>query len=150
MVLDTEQIKEYLPHRYPFLFLDRIEHFKAGESLIALKNVSIAEPVFQGHFPGKAVLPGVIIVEALAQAAGVMTYLTLNTKPDSIEDLYYFAGIEKARFKKPVVPGDQLVLEVTILQERKNYSIVRCSGIARVKDEIVCTGEILIAKKSKG
>lgn len=148
MSMDIEQIKEYLPHRYPFLFVDRVESYEAGKSIIALKNITMGELVFQGHFPDKAVFPGVLIVEAMAQAAGILTYLTIRAKPKTTEDLYYFAGIDKARFKKPVVPGDQLIIEIEIIQERKNYSVVRCKGTARVADAIVCTGELLIAKKS--
>ena len=148
MLMDIEEIKEYLPHRYPFLLIDRVESYVSGKSIVALKNISMGEFAFQGHFPGKAVFPGVLIVEAMAQAAGILTYVTIKSKPRSIDDLYYFAGIDKARFKKPVVPGDQLVLKIEILQERKNYSVVRCMGTAMVGDDVVCTGELLIAKKS--
>lgn len=150
MSMDIEQIKEYLPHRYPFLFIDRVESYESGKTILALKNISMGESVFQGHFPDKAIFPGVLIIEAMAQAAGILTYLTIRTKPETVDDLYYFAGIDKVRFKKPVVPGDQLMIEIEIIQERKNYSVVKCNGTARVGDDIVCTGELLIAKKAKG
>lgn len=148
MLLDTEQIKEYLPHRYPFLFIDRVISCEPGKNLVAIKNVSIAEPVFQGHFPIKAVLPGVILVEAIAQASGIMNYISIGSKPKELGDLYYFAGIDKVRFKRPVVPGDQVTFEIEFIQQKNNYSIVKTKGVAKVDGELACTAEILIAKKA--
>src|SRR5712691_8218955 len=111
--MDIREILEYLPHRYPMLLVDRVLECEPGKRLLALKNVTINEPFFTGHFPHYPVMPGVMIIEALAQAAAVLSFRTMNTKPDD-KSVYYFAGIDEARFKRPVVPGDQLLLEVTV------------------------------------
>ena len=111
--LDIHGIMEFLPHRYPFLLIDRVTACEPGKSITALKNVTMNEPYFVGHFPQRPVMPGVIIIEAMAQATGVLAFLTVGTKPDN-DTLYVFAGIDKARFKRPVEPGDQIIIEATL------------------------------------
>lgn len=148
-MMDIELIKKYVPHRYPFLLVDRILDEKPGVSLIAIKNVSFNEPIFQGHFPDISIFPGVFILEAMAQASGILATLTtgrLSTTPD---ELYYFAGLDKVKFKKPVVPGDQLHMLIEFVQEKQNYMIFKTKGTATVNGEVVCMGEFLCAKKSK-
>jgi len=147
--LDVEQIKKYIPHRYPFLMLDKIIDVQPGKSLTAIKNVSISEPVFQGHFPQMAVFPGVLIVEAMAQASGMLAYLTAENPETAAEELYFFAGIDKTRFKKMVVPGDQLQLQIEFLQEKNHFSIFKTKGTATVDGVVACTAELMLAKKSK-
>ncbi|MFN0163039.1 MAG: 3-hydroxyacyl-ACP dehydratase FabZ [Burkholderiales bacterium] len=110
--MDIRAILEHLPHRYPMLLVDRVLEVKAGESIHALKNVSVNEPFFTGHFPNLPVMPGVLMLEALAQAAAILSFVTLGTRPDD-KSIYYFVGIDGARFKRPVAPGDQLHLHVT-------------------------------------
>src|SRR5262249_5386754 len=107
--LDINAILRHLPHRYPFLLVDRVLEFRPGESIRALKNVTYNEPFFEGHFPGRPVMPGVMIIEALAQSAGILCFLTAGVVPTE-STRFYFVGIDKARFRKPVVPGDQLIL----------------------------------------
>ena len=144
--LDIQQILELLPHRYPFLLVDRVLHYDiTGEHKIlkAVKNVSFNEPFFQGHFPGKPLLPGVLILEAMAQATGVLAF-TMVGKPQA-DELYYFASIDNARFKRPVVPGDQLILEVEYLKERRG--IAKFTGVASVDGEVVCSAELMCAKR---
>src|SRR5881396_3265912 len=119
--MDIREILEYLPHRYPMLLLDRVLECEPGKRILALKNVSMNEPFFTGHFPHYPVMPGVMIIEALAQAAAVLSFRTMNTKADD-KSVYYFAGIDDARFKRPVEPGDQLVLDVTIERVRAGVS----------------------------
>jgi 3-hydroxyacyl-[acyl-carrier-protein] dehydratase len=148
-MMDIEEIKELMPHRYPFLLVDRVINLEKGKSITVLKNVTINEPTFQGHFPGKAVLPGVIIIEAMAQASGLLARVTIGDKSTGLADLYYFAGIDNAKFKRVVVPGDQLEIYVEIIKEKRNYAVVKTRGTARVNGEIVCTADILCAKKSK-
>jgi 3-hydroxyacyl-[acyl-carrier-protein] dehydratase len=151
MMMDIEKIKQYMPHRYPFIMLDRVLDAEPGKSIVGIKNISINEPIFQGHFPNKAIFPGVLIVEAMAQLSGVLAYLTAGVEPDAAtQELYFFAGIDKVRFKKMVVPGDQLKLTIEFLQEKGNYSVIKTKGIATVDDELVCTAELLIAKKREG
>src|SRR5438094_7127858 len=111
--MDIREILEYLPHRYPMLLVDRVLEYEPGKRLLALKNVSMNEPFFTGHFPHHPVMPGVLIIEALAQAAAILSFKTLGTKPDD-KSVYYFVGIDDARFKRPVSPGDQLVLDVSL------------------------------------
>ena len=113
--MNTEQIKEYLPHRYPFLLLDRIVEWEKDKRLVALKNVTSNEPFFEGHFPHYAVMPGVLVVEAMAQACAMLGLLSLGQKDDG-KHVYYFAGIDGARFKRPVRPGDQLLFEIEQLR----------------------------------
>ena len=150
MQLDIEQIKKYLPHRYPFLLLDRVLEAQPGKSLTAIKNVSIAHPVFQGHFPQLAIFPGVLMVEAMAQASGILADLTAPA-PDTektIKDLYFLAGINETRFKRTVVPGDQLQLQIEFLQQRQNFTIFKTKGTATVDGHIACITELMLAKKS--
>ena len=148
MQLDIEQIKQYLPHRYPFLMLDRVIDVKPGESLTAIKNISINEPIFQGHFPQVAVFPGVMMVEAMAQASGILAYMTAEKPEEGSKDLYFFAGIDKTRFKKMVVPGDQLQLKIEFLQERHNFTVFKTKGTATVDGVVACTAELMLAKKN--
>lgn len=116
--MDINEILKLLPHRYPFLLVDRVTEFKPGESLKAIKNVSMNEPYFQGHFPQRPVMPGVLILEALAQATGLLAFRTRQQQAER-DSLYYFVGIDKARFKKPVEPGDQLQLAVDLIRTKR-------------------------------
>jgi len=138
--LNIHEILEYLPHRYPFLLIDRVIECELGKRIRALKNVSVNEPYFNGHFPYYKVMPGVLIVEAMAQAAAILSFRTMGIKPDD-KSVYYFAGIDKVRFKKPVMPGDQLVLEVSI--ERNVRSVVKYAGKAYVGEALVAEAELL-------
>ena len=115
--MDITEIREYLPHRYPFLLVDRVIDLELGETITAIKNVTINEPFFDGHFPGLPIMPGVLIIEAMAQAAGILGFKTLDKKP-SDGSIYMFVGADKMRFKKPVVPGDQLTLKAAIVSSR--------------------------------
>ena len=138
--LDINQILRFLPHRYPFLLIDRVVDFVPNESLTALKNVTYNEPFFNGHFPKRPVMPGVLIIEAMAQATGL---LAKESRPDEIAEgsLYYFVGIDKARFKRPVEPGDQLFLDVRLKTVRRG--IWMFSGTARVDGSVAATAEIM-------
>jgi 3-hydroxyacyl-[acyl-carrier-protein] dehydratase len=138
--LNIQEILEYLPHRYPFLLIDRVIECELGKRILALKNVSVNEPYFNGHFPYYKVMPGVLVVEAMAQAAAILSFRTMGIKPDD-KSVYYFAGIDRARFKKPVMPGDQLVLEVKI--ERTVRSVVKYAGKAYVGEALVAEAELL-------
>lgn len=138
--MDIAQVLAHLPHRYPFLLVDRILSVEPGKRIVALKNVTINEPFFQGHFPGRPIMPGVLILEAMAQAAGILVFRTEGTKPEA-DSVYYLAGIDKARFKQPVVPGDQLELEVTIERGLRGVWKFACS--ARVAGKVVCEAEML-------
>ena len=140
--MTIEEIKEYLPHRYPFLLIDRVVAYEKDARLVAIKNVTANEPFFQGHFPHYAVMPGVLIVEAMAQAAAVLSLRSLGHKNDG-KWVYYFVGIDGARFKKPVVPGDTLTLEVT--QGRQGRGIGKFVTQAKVGDTVVCEAELLCA-----
>ena len=140
--MTIEEIKEYLPHRYPFLLIDRVVAFEKDVRLTAIKNVTVNEPFFQGHFPHYAVMPGVLIVEAMAQAAAVLSLRSLGHKNDG-KWVYYFVGIDGARFKKPVVPGDQLVLEVE--QGRVGRGMAKFKAVARVGDVVAAEAELLCA-----
>ncbi|TAK65742.1 MAG: 3-hydroxyacyl-ACP dehydratase FabZ [Betaproteobacteria bacterium] len=138
--MNIQEILEYLPHRYPFLLIDRVIECELGKRIRALKNVSVNEPYFNGHFPYYKVMPGVLVVEAMAQAAAILSFRTMGIKPDD-KSVYYFAGIDRARFKKPVTPGDQLVLEVSI--ERSVRSVVKYAGKAYVGKALVAEAELL-------
>jgi len=137
-----EEIKEYLPHRYPFVLLDRIVEWEANKHLVALKNVTANEPFFQGHFPHYAVMPGVLIIEAMAQAAAMLGLLSLGHKDDG-KSVYYFVGIDGARFKRPVRPGDQLVIAVE--QLRLSRGIGKFKAVARVDGAVATEAELLCA-----
>jgi len=143
--LDINAILRQLPHRYPFLLVDRVLECRAGESIRALKNVTYNEPFFPGHFPGRPVMPGVMIIEALAQAAGILAFVTAKVVPDD-QTRFYFVGIDKARFRKPVEPGDQLVL--TAQMERALKGIWRFSTIALVGDSEVAHADMMVAPEA--
>jgi beta-hydroxyacyl-ACP dehydratase FabZ len=140
-VLDIRKIMESLPHRYPFLLLDRIVELVPRERIVALKNVTINEPFFVGHFPGKPIMPGVLIIEAMAQAGGVLVYQ--STGPDSFKEGVYFLGMDQVRFRKPVVPGDQIIIRVQITHIRKNAAKVY--GTAQVDDALVAEAVMMAA-----
>ena len=142
--MDINEVLKYLPHRYPFLLIDRVLEYKEGETLTAVKNVSYNENYFTGHFPQRPVMPGVLILEALAQATGILSFKTNGTKP-SDKSLYYFVGIDKARFKKPVEPGDQLILEVKIL--KKKGAMWKFEAKASVDGAVVATAQLMCAEK---
>lgn len=138
--MDIHEILAHLPHRYPMLLVDRVLECEPGKRILAIKNVTINEPFFCGHFPHHPVMPGVLVVEALAQAAAILSFRTLGTKPDD-NSVYYFVGIDEARFKRPVTPGDQLVLEV--LLERKVRGIWKFDAKARVGEALVAEAKIM-------
>jgi 3-hydroxyacyl-[acyl-carrier-protein] dehydratase len=142
--MNIHEILEHLPHRYPMLLVDRVLELEPGKRILALKNVSINEPFFPGHFPYHPVMPGVLVIEALAQAAAILTFKTRGVKPDE-NSVYYFVGIDEARFKRPVVPGDQLLLEVTI--ERHVRGIWKYIGQARVGDQLVAEGKLMCTNR---
>ena len=142
--MDIQQVLEHLPHRYPFLLIDRVLDYTRDESLVALKNVSINEPFFQGHFPHYPVMPGVLVVEAMAQAAGILSFKSLNQVPGD-SGVYLFVGIDKARFKHPVVPGDQLRLEVKLT--RKMQGIWKFDASAHVGETLCSTAELMCTYK---
>jgi 3-hydroxyacyl-[acyl-carrier-protein] dehydratase len=144
--VDIHEILKYLPHRYPFLLVDRILACEPGKDIAALKNVTINEPFFGGHFPHYPVMPGVLIIEALAQAAAILTLKTVNRQADE-DSLYYFVGIDGARFKKPVQPGDQLILKATILRER--IGIWKYSARAEVDGRVAAEAELMCTMRSK-
>lgn len=142
--LDIYEILKYLPHRYPFLLIDRVLECSPGDSLIGIKNVSHNEPYFSGHFPRRPVMPGVLILEALAQATGILAFRTTGKISDE-NSLYYFVGVDKARFKQPVVPGDQLKLEVKYIKQKRG--IWKFTGKASVDGNIVCSAELMCAER---
>lgn len=141
--LDIAEILKLLPHRYPFLLVDRVLDYKENKTLRAVKNVTFNEPFFQGHFPEKPVFPGVLILEAMAQATGILAFKSRGKLEDG--QLYYFAAIDKARFKRPVFPGDQLIFDVEYLKERRGVALFR--GIATVDGELVCEAEMMCARR---
>ena len=140
--MTIDEIKQYLPHRYPFLLIDRVVSLEKDKRIVAIKNVSSNEPFFQGHFPHYAVMPGVLIVEAMAQAAAVLSLKSLGMKNDG-KSVYYFVGIDGARFKRPVLPGDTLTLEIEQLVARRG--IAKFKAIAKVGDVLVSEAELLCA-----
>jgi 3-hydroxyacyl-[acyl-carrier-protein] dehydratase len=140
--LDILKILDLLPHRYPFLLVDRVLECRSGESIRALKNVTYNEPFFPGHFPVRPVMPGVMIIEALAQTAGILAFVTSGIVPNA-ERRFYFVGIDKARFRKPVEPGDQLLLSAKL--ERSFKGIWRFSTVARVGDDEVAHADMMVA-----
>ena len=139
-MMDIHKILKQLPHRYPILLVDRVLELEKGVRIKALKNVSINEPHFQGHFPHRPVMPGVLMLEALAQAAALLAFDTLGETPDD-QTVYYFAGIDGARFKRPVEPGDQLILEVEL--DRMKAGILKFKARAKVGDEIATEAELM-------
>ncbi len=140
MEISNEEVQQILPHRYPFLLLDRILDFTVNEKVIGLKNVTVNEPFFQGHFPGKPIMPGVLIVEAMAQAGGILAY---KSTPHLMGKLIYFLAMDKVKFRKPVVPGDQLILELTAL--RRGQRVWRMQGKAFVRENLVAEAELTAA-----
>lgn len=143
-VMDIHEILKFLPHRYPFLLIDRVIEMDMGKSLVAIKNVTINEAYFNGHFPARPVMPGVLILEAMAQAGGVLAYKSTNTSPED-GTLYYFAGVDNARFRRVVEPGDQLRLQVKVLKSRRNIWVLE--GKAYVGEELACSAELMSASK---
>jgi 3-hydroxyacyl-[acyl-carrier-protein] dehydratase len=136
---DIRKIMEIIPHRYPFILIDRILKLVPGESVKALKNVTMNEPFFQGHFPGVPIMPGVLIVEAMGQAGGVLAFASQPRK--EVKELVYFSGLDSVRFRKPVVPGDQLIFEIKVLKQRSK--VFKMSGIALVDNKKVAEAELM-------
>jgi 3-hydroxyacyl-[acyl-carrier-protein] dehydratase len=145
IMMDIHQILQKLPHRYPFLLVDRVLEIEKGKSIKALKNVTINEPFFVGHFPHRPVMPGVLMLEAMAQTAALLSFATLDITLDE-KTVYYFAGIDGARFKRPVGPGDQLVMDVTL--GRAKSGIFKFHGIARVGEELACEAELMCTMRT--
>ena len=145
--MDIHQVLEHLPQRFPFLMIDRVTECEPGKRIRALKNVSANEPYFSGHFPNRPVMPGVLILEAMAQAAGILVFRTLGTRPDE-NSVYYYAGIDNARFKRPVSPGDQLEIDVAILGSKRGVWKFGCT--ARVREAVVAQAEILCTVRPAG
>ena len=143
--MDIHEILDHLPHRYPFILIDRVISMELGNEIVALKNVTINEPFFPGHFPYHPVMPGVLIVEAMAQAAAILSFKTMGVKP-SDDSVYYFAGIDSARFKRPVSPGDQIVFNVKI--DRIIKGIWKYSGLASVDGQIVAEAQMMCILKA--
>jgi len=136
-----DEVMRRLPHRYPMLLVDRVVECVSGERILALKNVTMNEEFFSGHFPGRPVMPGVLILEAMAQAAGILTFVTAGVYPDD-SVVFYFAGIDKARFRRPVVPGDQVMLSATL--ERRIRTIWKYSTLATVDGQEVASAEMMV------
>ena len=145
--MNIQRVMRFLPHRYPFLLVDRVLELVAGESIRALKNVTVNEPFFPGHFPTRPVMPGVLIIEAMAQAAGILTFETAGIVPEP-DDRFYFVGIDKARFRKPVEPGDQLILNAVLVRSLKG--IWKFDATATVDGREVASAEIMLAPEAKG
>jgi 3-hydroxyacyl-[acyl-carrier-protein] dehydratase len=141
-ILDITQIKEYLPHRYPLLLVDRVVDYELGKTITAIKNVTVNEEFFNGHFPHKPVMPGVLMVEALAQTAAILSFMTMGVKPDE-NSVVYFVGIDGVRFKRPVEPGDQLKMDVEILRTSRGIwkykAVASVDGKVAVEAELMCT-----------
>ena len=144
-MIDVREIMEIIPHRYPFLLVDRIESLEEGEEIVGIKNVSINEPFFVGHFPGNPIMPGVLIVEAMAQVGGILAFH--SSPKEWAGSLVYFMGIDKVRFRKPVVPGDQLRLKLTTIRQKKR--IFKMRGEAYVGDTLVAEAELMAAIEKK-
>ena len=143
--MEIGEIKEYLPHRYPFLLVDRVLELEPDKRIVAIKNVTINEPFFQGHFPHYPVMPGVLIVEAMAQAAAILSFKSLGTKRDE-NTVVYLAGVDGARFKRPVVPGDTLILEAEKLLEKRG--LIKYAVRAKVGNQLACEAELLCTQRT--
>ena len=143
-VFDINQIQKLLPHRYPFLLVDRVVEFVKGERILAYKNVSFNEPYFTGHFPQKPIMPEVLILEALAQAAGILAFGTLDVQAED-DSVYYLVGVDGARFKRPVEPGDQLMLDVRLSRHMRN--IYKFQAVARVGEEMAAEAELMCTER---
>lgn len=139
MKMDIAKIMENLPHRYPFLLVDRILSMEPGKNITGLKNVTINEPFFQGHFPGAPIMPGVLVLEAMAQAGGVLAIASLPKSKKGA--LMYFMGLDQVKFRKPVVPGDQVILELNVIKQRAK--VMKFAGTAKVEDQIVAEAQLL-------
>jgi 3-hydroxyacyl-[acyl-carrier-protein] dehydratase len=144
-MMDIHEILKKLPHRYPILLVDRVLALEKGKSIKALKNVTINEPFFMGHFPHRPVMPGVLMLEAMAQAAALLAFDTLGVVPDD-KTVYYFAGIDAARFKRPVEPGDQIVIDVTL--DRMKAGIFKFKGVCRVDGNLACEAELMCTMRT--
>jgi len=144
-MMDIHQILKLLPHRYPILLVDRVLEIEPGIRIKALKNVTINEPFFMGHFPKHPVMPGVLMIEAMAQAAALLSFSTLGVTPDD-KTIYYFAGIDAARFKRPVGPGDQMIMDVSLT--RMKAGIFKYKGVTRVDDHIACEAELMCTMRT--
>ncbi len=144
--INIEEIQDYLPHRYPFLLVDRVVELELGRYIKAYKNVTTNEPFFMGHFPGKQVMPGVLILEAMAQASGILGFKTMNKKPEE-GSIYYFVGADSLRFKRPAVPGDKVVLESSVIADKKGIWKFKCQ--ATVEEDLVAEAIILCADRPK-
>jgi 3-hydroxyacyl-[acyl-carrier-protein] dehydratase len=144
-MMDIREILATLPHRFPIILVDRVLELEAGKRIVAIKNVSANEPVFTGHFPHYPVMPGVLIIESMAQAAAILSFVTAGHKAQS-DTLYYFAGIDKARFKRPVIPGDQMRLEITL--EREMRGIAKFTARALVDGQLACEADLMCAYRS--
>ena len=145
--MDIHAILKQLPHRYPFLLVDRVVELESNKRIRAIKNVTFTEPFFQGHFPGRPVMPGVLMLEALAQAAGLLAFDAMGQVPDE-NNIYYFVGIDSARFKRPVEPGDQLILDASI--DRVRGGIWKFKGVARVGEDVACEAELMCTMRYVG
>jgi len=141
VMIDVREIMKIMPHRYPFLLVDRIESLKEGEEIVGIKNVTINEPFFAGHFPGNPIMPGVLIIEAMAQVGGVLAFH--SSPKEWAGSLVYFMGIDKVRFRKPVVPGDQLRLKLTTIRQKQK--VFKMRGEAYVEDTLVAEAELMAA-----
>ncbi|WP_312568581.1 3-hydroxyacyl-ACP dehydratase FabZ [Comamonas sp.] len=146
-MMDIHAILKQLPHRYPFLLVDRVVELESNKRIRAIKNVTFNEPFFQGHFPGRPVMPGVLMLEALAQAAGLLAFDAMGQVPDE-NNIYYFVGIDSARFKRPVEPGDQLILDASI--DRVRGGIWKFKGVARVGEDVACEAELMCTMRYVG
>ncbi|TWO71798.1 3-hydroxyacyl-ACP dehydratase FabZ [Caenimonas sedimenti] len=143
--MDIHEILKQLPHRYPFLMVDRVISIETGKTIRAIKNVTINEPFFMGHFPHRPVMPGVLMLEAMAQTAALLSFATAGVMPNE-KSVYYFAGIDAARFKRPVEPGDQLVMDVSLL--RAKSGIYKFKGEARVGPDLACEAELMCTMRT--
>ncbi|MGA8862674.1 MAG: 3-hydroxyacyl-ACP dehydratase FabZ [Gallionella sp.] len=143
--MDIHEIIELLPHRYPFLLIDRVLSMEHGKSIVALKNVTINEPFFPGHYPHHPVMPGVLIIEAMAQAAGLLSFKSMGAGA-SEKSVYYFAGIDGARFKRPVTPGDQMIIKVSLIRSMRGLS--KFSGIVEVDGQLAAEAELMCTIKA--
>ncbi len=146
ITMDIHEVLEHLPHRYPFLLIDRVLEVVPNERIVALKNVTMNEPFFPGHYPYHPVMPGVLIIEAMAQASALLSFKSMGTKPDE-NSVYYFVGIDNARFKRPVSPGDQLILRMELTMNRRGMS--KFKGTAEVDGKIAAEAELICSLKEK-
>lgn len=146
MTMDIHEVLEHLPHRYPFLLIDRVLDVVPNERIVALKNVTMNEPFFPGHYPHHPVMPGVLIIEAMAQASALLSFKSMGTKPDE-NSVYYFVGIDNARFKRPVSPGDQLIFRMELTMNRRG--MFKFKGTAEVDGQIAAEAELICAIKEK-